>query len=338
MKYIVCETPHQLMLKEKEVPRPAAREVLLRMTKVGICGTDLHAYRGNQPFFTYPRILGHELAGEVVEKGDDVEDFKTGDKVTIMPYVSCGSCIACRNGKTNCCSQLTVLGVHTDGGLQEYFTVSASLLHPANELPEEHAALIEPLAIGAHAVRRAALRPDEFAVVVGAGPIGIGLMRFAQLKGAKVIAIDINRDRLQYCKDTLKTADYIVQATPDAPMEVKKITGNDLAAAVFDATGYKQALESGVEYLAHGGRYVLVGLLKGDLTFHHPYLHAREASILCSRNATERDFETVMTTLKNGDFPADRYVTHRIAFEDLIDTFESLLQPETGVIKAMVQL
>lgn len=311
---------------------------MLRMTRIGICGTDLHAYRGNQPFFTYPRILGHELAGQVVENGAGVSGFTPGERVAIMPYVSCGTCIACRNGKTNCCTQLAVLGVHTDGGMQEYFPVPANLLIPANDLAEEHIAIIEPLAIGAHAVRRASIQTGEYTVVVGAGPIGIGLMRFAQLRGAKVIAIDINPERLQYCKEVLKVADFIVPGDANAVQQVKSITNGEMATAVFDATGYKQALDGGVQYLAHGGRYVLVGLLKGDLNFYHPYIHAREASILCSRNATLQDFDIVMTALRNGHFPAAQYITHRVGFEDLIPTFESYLKPETGVIKAMVEL
>lgn len=336
MKYIVCEEPYRFAAREKDPPRPAAGEVLLKMKKVGICGTDLHAYRGNQPFFTYPRILGHELAAEVVENGDGVDRFAIGDQVAIMPYVSCGTCIACRNGKTNCCTQLAVLGVHTDGGMQEYFSLPANLLIPANDIAEEHIAIIEPLAIGAHAVRRADVQKGEFVVVVGAGPIGIGLMRFARLRGANVIAIDINEERLQYCKDTLDAADFTVQAGPDAVQKVREITAGDLATAVFDATGAKKALESGVEYLAHGGRYTLVGLLKGELSFYHPYIHAREAAVLCSRNATFEDFETVMAALRKEQFPADHYITHRVHFTELIATFESYLQPETGVIKAMV--
>lgn len=336
MKYIVCEEPYRFASKEKDPPRPAPGEVLLKIKKVGICGTDLHAYRGNQPFFTYPRILGHELAAEVMEKGEGVAGPQIRDRVAVMPYVSCGTCIACRHGKTNCCTQLAVLGVHTDGGMQEYFTIAADLLIPANDIPEEHIAVIEPLAIGAHAVRRADVLAGEHVVVVGAGPIGIGLMRFARLRGARVIAIDINTERLQYCKDILHAADFIVQAGQNAIQQVREITTGDLATAVFDATGAKRALDSGVEYLAHGGRYTLVGLLKGDLSFYHPYIHAREAAILCSRNATLEDFETVMTALRNNQFPAAHYITHRVHFTELIPTFESYLQPETGVIKAMV--
>lgn len=336
MKYIVCEKPYQFALKEKDVPQAVTGEVLLKMTKVGICGTDLHAYQGNQPFFSYPRIFGHELAAEVVENRAEGNTFKSGDKVAIMPYISCGSCVACRNGKTNCCIQLAVLGVHTDGGMQEYFNLPINLLLPANDIPEEHIAIVEPLAIGAHAVRRADVQNGEYAVVVGAGPIGLGLMRFAQLRGAKVIALDINPERLRYCRETLKVADYTVQVGSEAVKKVQDITNGEMATAVFDATGNKRALESGVEYLAYGGRYTLVGLLKGDLSFYHPYIHAREATLLCSRNAALEDFDTVMAALRKKQFPADRYVTHRVDFEELIPVFEDYLKPETGVVKAMV--
>ncbi|MEM1123240.1 MAG: alcohol dehydrogenase catalytic domain-containing protein, partial [Bacteroidota bacterium] len=195
MKYIVCEKPGQFILKEKEMPQRKAGEAILKIKQVGICGTDLHAYGGNQAFFTYPRILGHELAAEVAEIGDNKQGLSVGDKVIIMPYVSCGKCIACRNGKPNCCTNIRVLGVHSDGGMQEYFAVPTNILIPAGNLSLSEIALVEPLAIGAHAIRRANVQRGENIVVVGCGPIGIGLMKLAQMDGARVIALDVNEDR-----------------------------------------------------------------------------------------------------------------------------------------------
>ncbi len=335
MKYIVCETPGKFLLKEKEAPVQAKGEALLRIKKVGICGTDLHAYSGNQAFFTYPRILGHELASEVVAVDTNDKGIKVGYKVVVMPYVSCNNCIACRNGKTNCCTNIQVLGVHTDGGMQELITVPIDLLIPSQDLSDDEMAIVEPLAIGAHAIRRAQLQPNETIVVVGCGPIGIGIMKLAQIKGAKVIAIDMNQQRLDYAKKKIGV-DHIVNGGEDAVEQISKITNGDMATAVFDATGHKGALESGPNYMSHGGRYILVGLSKGELTFSHPAIHAKETTIMCSRNATLEDFEHVISVLEDGKFPTDSFITHNVNFDQMISNFDSWLDPSNGVIKATV--
>lgn len=335
MKYIVCEKPGEFILKEKDAPIREKGEALLKVTKVGICGTDLHAFAGNQAFFTYPRILGHELATVIEEIDDNELGLKPGDNVVVMPYLSCGTCVACTKGKANCCTSLKVLGVHTDGGMQEYITVPNDILIPAKNLTDNQMALVEPLAIGAHAVRRAEIKTGETVVVVGCGPIGLGLMKFAQIKGAIVIALDVNQQRLDYAKDVLGV-DHIVLAGSDAVQNISDITDGDMAATVFDATGHRGALEAGVDYMSHGGRYVLVGLSKGELTFTHPKLHAKEASILCSRNATVKDLEHVISVLEKGSFPVESFITHTVDYTEMIENFKSWLDPATGVIKATV--
>jgi len=335
MDYIICERPGEFVLKKKEAPKKGVREALLKVKKVGICGTDLHAYTGNQAFFTYPRILGHELAVQVVEIDENVQGIQPGDKVVVMPYISCKKCIACRHGKFNCCTNMQVLGIHTDGGMQEYITVPIELLIPAQNLSDEQLAIVEPLAIGAHAIRRSRLKVGETIVVVGCGPIGIGIMKLAQLEGARVIAIDLNQQRLDYAKENLGL-DHVVLGGSDAINNVAKITDGDMATVVFDATGHKGALESGIGYMAHGGTYVLVGLSKGDLTFHHPSIHAKETTLLCSRNATLEDFEHVIAVLEKGGFPIESFITHNVDYSEMITHFDGWLEPENGVIKAMV--
>ncbi len=333
MKYIVCEEPGKFLLKEKEAPVRKEKEALLKIKKVGICGTDLHAYSGNQAFFTYPRILGHELASEIVEIGENERGLKAGDNVVVMPYVSCGKCIACRNGKTNCCTNISVLGVHSDGGMQEYITVRQDLLLPANELSDDQMAIVEPLAIGAHAIRRANVKKGETIVIVGCGPIGIGMVKLAQIAGATVIVLDVNDDRLKYTKEEIG-ADYVINVNDNPIEKIEKITNGDMATAVFDATGFKGALEVGIDYMSHGGRYVLVGLSKGDLTFTHPKIHAKESTIMCSRNATTEDFEHVINVLNK--FPTNSFITHNVSFTEMITHFDSWTKPATGVIKATV--
>ncbi len=333
MKYIVCEEPGKFILKERETPVPKSNEALLKIKKVGICGTDLHAYSGNQAFFSYPRILGHELAAEVIEIGKNPRGIKTGDRVVVLPYMSCGECFACLSGKTNCCSHIRVLGVHSDGGMQEYITLREDLLLPANGLSYNQIAIVEPLAIGAHAIQRAQVKKGEVVVVVGCGPIGIGIIKLAKIAGAEIIALDVNEDRLVYAKNVIGS-DHVIHVLQDVVAKIREITNGNMAHVVFDATGNKKALESGPDYMAHGGRYVLVGLSKGELTFSHPKIHAKEATILCSRNATLKDFEHVMCIISQ--FPTHSFITHTVHFSEMIENFDRWTKPETGVLKAMV--
>ncbi|MEA1786175.1 zinc-binding alcohol dehydrogenase family protein [Arenibacter sp. GZD96] len=335
MKYIVCEKPGRFLMKEKNKPERNPGEALLRIKKVGVCGTDLHAYSGNQAFFTYPRILGHELAAEVVAIDENQQGIQVGNKVAIMPYVSCGVCVACRQGKTNCCVNMQVLGVHTDGGMQEQISVPIDLLLPAQHLRLEEIALVEPLAIAAHALARAQLKAGETIAVIGCGPIGIGIIKLAQIAGAHVIVVDVNKQRLQYVQDYFDAAHCIV-ADEKTKVTISDITKGNLCNVVFDATGHKGALEAGINYMAHGGRYVLVGLSKGELTFLHPAIHAKETTLLCSRNATITDFKYVMEILEKGLFPTSSFITHTVDAAQMISHFDGWLDPSNGVIKAMV--
>ena len=335
MKYIVCEKPGKFALLEKEEPVRKKDEALLKVKKVGVCGTDLHAYSGNQAFFTYPRVLGHELACVVEQIDDNPKGIGVGDPVVIMPYVSCGKCIACRRGKTNCCSNIKVLGVHTDGGMQEKITVPNKLLLLAKGLSEGEMAIVEPLAIGAHALRRAGISENDVVVVMGCGPIGIGIMKLAQIQGAKVVAIDLDDGRLNYVKDKIGV-DVTFLASDNVEEKIKEITQGDMADVVFDATGNKRALEVGPNYMAHGGKYVLVGLSKGELVFSHPKIHAKETTLMCSRNATLEDFELVMDVLKQKKFPTDSFITNTVGFEEMTTYFDSWLDPANGVIKATI--
>ena len=335
MKYIVCNEPGSFSLLEKDKPKRKQGEALVKITRVGICGTDLHAYQGNQPFFSYPRILGHELAAEIIEIDSNEHNLKSGDPVIIMPYVTCGGCIACRKGKSNCCINMNVLGVHSDGGMQEYYSLPIELLIPAGKLSPNEIALVEPLAIGAHCIRKAEIEKNETVLVIGCGPIGLGIIRQAQLAGGNVIVMDVNDARLEFVKEKLNIKHTInVRSNPlEALLKVNK---NELPTIVIDATGNKKALETGVHYMAHGGKYVLVGLYKGDLSFNHPFIHSHEITLLSSRNATLEDMYRVKEIIENGNFPVDDYITHEVPFANMISNFDSWILPETGVIKAMV--
>ncbi len=337
MKAITCIQPGTLAKLQKEAPVMKPGHAIIKIKRIGICGTDLHAYEGTQPFFSYPRILGHELAADLLD-ADGADGFVPGEALTFIPYFNCHTCIACRSGKPNCCSHIQVCGVHIDGGMVEYLSVPSDKLVKGAGLGYDELALAEPLAIGAHGIRRAGVQPGEFVLVVGAGPIGLGTMEFARIAGAQVIALDINDGRLQFCRDSLQVLHTINGASDDVTKRLLEITNGDMPTVVIDATGSQKAINNALQYLANGGRYVLIGLQKEPISFSHPEFHKRETTLMSSRNATRADFEHVINAMKQGWVQPSTYITHRVSFDDLTDVFESWLHPATGVIKAMVEM
>ncbi len=319
------------------MPGSRSGHVLLKIRNIGICGTDLHAFEGTQPYFEYPRVLGHELSAEIAE-ANGTPGFRRGDQVTVLPYLSCGHCIACRNGKPNCCATIRVCGVHIDGGMAEYFSVpTGSLVHGAG-LPLEHLAVVEPLAIGAHGIRRAGIRAGETVLVTGAGPIGIAAMEFARLAGAHVIAMDTNPQRLAVCREKKYAAFTVNPKDGNAREQVREITHGDMATLVVDATGNQAAINNGIEYLAHGGRYVLIGLQKDNLIFSHPEFHKRESTLMSSRNATRQDFEYVIDCISQGLIRPAAYISGTIPFNEVAEAFPRLLQPSGNIIKMVIEM
>src|SRR5450432_599761 len=293
MRALVCIKPGELEYKEMDAQLAGPGQAIIKIRRIGICGTDLHAFEGTQPFFEYPRILGHELAGDLVD-ADNAPGFVPGEAVTILPYFNCGECIACRNGKPNCCQKLKVCGVHVDGAMVDYLSVPSSSLVHGGGLSYDELALVEPLAIGAHAVRRAGVKEGEFVLVVGAGPIGLGVMESARIAGAQVIAMDTNKGRLNFCRDELNLLHTLLAGPVENNLsEIRKFTLGEMPTVVIDATGSRQAINDAFQYLAHGARYVLVGLQKGEITLSHPEFHKREATLMSSRNATREDFAGV---------------------------------------------
>ncbi len=335
MKSLVCEKPGILRMAQKPMPVRKPDEVLIRIRRVGICGTDMHIFQGSQPFLEYPRVMGHELAGEVVE-APPASRLAVGDVIYVMPYMSCGTCVACKKGKTNCCAKMQVLGVHRDGGLTEYLSIPAQFAFKTEGISLDDAAMIEFLAIGAHAVRRAAIEPGQKTLVVGAGPIGMATALFARLRGAQVCVLDTRADRLQFCRDALHVA-KTVEVGPDDKEQLAEFTHQDFFDAVFDATGNAQAMKRGFEFVAHGGSYILVSIVRDEISFSDPEFHKRETTLLGSRNATIEDFEAVLTAMRAGLVPTKLLNTHRSTLDDLAATFPQWLQPSAGVIKAIVE-
>ncbi|OCT12595.1 alcohol dehydrogenase [Paenibacillus pectinilyticus] len=337
MKAIICEEVERFTIVDLPDLQSKPAEAIVRIRRIGICGTDYHAFKGNQPFFSYPRVLGHELAGIIEQIGENDAGLREGDQVSIMPYLHCGICIACRNGKTNCCTDMKVLGVHVDGGMCEKISIPVSHLLKTDGLTLDQTAVLEPLAIGAHAVRRSGLCSEEFVLVIGGGPIGLGVMIFAQVAGARVIAMDINDERLAFARAWAGVS-HTVNALENPLEQLRDITGGELPTVVLDATGNVRSMTDAFGFTSHGGTLVYVGLVKSDIAFHDPEFHKRELTLMGSRNATKEDFLHVLETVRSGKIDVERYITHRSSFQEMPDHFESWLKPESRVIKAMIEL
>jgi len=338
MRTVILHEPGDLREIERDAPvTPAAGMALVRVRRVGVCGTDFHAWRGRQPFFTYPRVLGHELAGEVVSLGADVSGVSVGDRCAIEPYMNCGACASCRRGRGNCCEQLQVLGVHTDGGMCEWLQVPARKLHTSTRLDLDSLALVETLSIGAHAVRRAAPAPGDAVLVVGAGPIGLGVAAFARAAGAEVAVMDVNEERLAFCRSQVGVTRTLQPAGEDTPSAVRDVLGQP-PFLVFDATGHQGSMQQSFLLPVHGGTLVFVGLVQADITFWDPDFHRRELALLASRNALPADFAHVLATLEHARLDVSAWVTHRAALAEVPARFHEWTTPEAGVIKAIIEV
>jgi 2-desacetyl-2-hydroxyethyl bacteriochlorophyllide A dehydrogenase len=336
MEVIVLEQPGQLRLLDQEEPgAPGPGEALIRIKQVGVCGTDLHAYQGNQPFFSYPRILGHELGVEVVAVGENERGLASGTRCAVEPYFACGQCPACLRGKPNCCLKIQVLGVHIDGGMREFACLPTRYLHPSSILSYEQLALVEPLAIGAHAVSRAQLQEGECVLVVGAGPIGLAVTQFALLAGAQVMVLDVSEQRLRFCQQIWPQV-ICLDGRGDPQAALQTLVGADLPTAVFDATGNPHSMQASFSYAGHGGRLIFVGLFQGEITFNDPDFHRRELTLLSSRNATAADFQRILAALEAGQIDLISWITHRATVETMIEQFPSWFERESGIIKAVI--
>jgi len=334
MRAVICAEPGRLERTERPLPEAPEGWVAVDIRHVGVCGTDFHIFEGTHPYLAYPRVMGHELSGTVAAASPSGR-LRAGEPVIINPYIACGTCIACRKGKPNCCVAIKVLGVHTDGGMCERIVMPEENLYPAGDLPLRDAAMVEFLAIGAHAVRRSEARKGDRALVVGAGPIGLGTALFARLAGAEVTLMDISEDRLGKAADTFGFR-AAIRAGEGAREAARRATDGDFYDLVFDATGNARAMEAGIDFVAHGGALVLVSIIKDRIGFDDPELHKREMKIVSSRNALKADFETVVAAMKAGEVPVDAINTHRASLDDLPEAMPAWLADGRGLIKAVL--
>ncbi|PJG85197.1 zinc-binding alcohol dehydrogenase family protein [Conservatibacter flavescens] len=332
MKVLICNAPYSFSYQGMPEPVVGDDDVLIKVTAVGICGTDIHAYAGNQPFFEYPRVLGHEVSGRITSIGSQVKNYQVGQRVALVPYLSCGQCEACKSGKTNCCETLSVLGVHQDGGFAEFLAVPESnVLSVADSVDDISAALIEPFAISAHAVRRAQIQANDDVLVVGAGPIGLGAAAIALADGANVVVADTSMERRQHIEKRLNlpTVDPLNQ-------NIEDFFHGRLPLVVIDATGNQKAMSNAVNFIRHGGRIVFVGLFKGNLEINDPDFHKKETTMLGSRNATYEDFAKVQRLMAEGKLSAEMMLTHQFHFDELAEVYEEKIIRNTALLKSVI--
>ncbi len=342
MKAIQLEQPRSF--RTIDIPDPSSPgigEALVRVHRVGICGTDIGGYLGKMPFFSYPRIPGHELGVEILEIGEGVSHMAKGDHCAVEPYINCQNCSSCQRGYTNCCENHQTLGVHCDGGLRPVFLVPARKLHRSQRLNFDQLALVETLAIGCHAIHRGNPTPSESVLVIGAGPIGLSVVEFAKLSGANTIVMDINASRLNFCKRSLGIQHTILISADGPDLDRLRSCTKDgsLPEVVIDATGNNNSMSRALDYCGFAGRVVYVGITQQHLSFPHaPVMHRKELTLMASRNALSSDFSRIISLIEKGQINTDHWITHRTPFENLVEIFPSYTLPETGVIKAIVEI
>ena len=340
MRTIRLLKPKQFEQQEIAEPAaPGAGEALVRVHHLGICGSDFSGYLGKMPFFSYPRIPGHELGVEVLAVGPGVTEVRVGDHCSVEPYINCQNCTACKRGRGNCCENLQVLGVHTDGGLRPRVVLPARKLHPGNGLSLEQLALVETLAIGCHAVDRSAARPDDFALIVGAGPIGLAVLEFVKLAGMRHAMLDVREDRLRFAQERMGAANTVLGTGSPADEEaLKALNSGSLPTLVFDATGHPAAMRRSLDLVGFTGKLIYVGIVPDEIAVPDPLFHRREMTLLATRNALPADFPRIIDWIRQGRINTDPWISHRVGFDQVIAEFDRLSRPETGVIKAMIDL
>jgi len=332
---LVCSRPGELGLTRRPIPKAGAGDALVRPRRIGVCGTDFHIFEGKHPYLQYPRVMGHELCVEVVETPAD-SGFAAGELCIVNPYLSCGRCAACRSGKPNCCVEIAVLGVHRDGGMAEMMSLPAGNLLRAGGLTPDQCAAVEFLAIGAHAVRRGAVAPGDRALVVGAGPIGLGVAIFARLAGATVAIYD--RDLARSRTAAQVAGAETLQASSDESAAALEFTKGDGFDVVFDATGNARSMEAGFDFVAHGGCYVFVSVVRETIAFADADFHRKEMTLLATRNATREDFDQVMAAIVGGAVPVERLITHRTSLAGALEDIPRWAAARSGLIKAIIEI
>ncbi len=337
MKAYAIKEPGKIIEKETGEPVLKSNEVLIEIVYLGLCGSDLSAYRGQMPLFSYPRIPGHEISGRVVDKGAYVPDlFTVGDKVTVLPYTSCGVCPACRNGRENTCEFNETLGVQRDGALTPYIAVPYEKVFSSKILSLKELVLTEPMSVGYHGANRGRISETDTVAIIGCGTIGMGALCAAVRKGAEVIAIDINDIKLKKAQQF--GAGYVINsAKEDVRERILKLTNKEGVSVAIEAVGHPEAFELAIELVAFSGRVVSIGYSKKDVEFNTRLIVRKELDVLGSRNAL-RVFPAVIGMLEKREMPYTEMITKVFPFGESADAFEYWDKNSGTVSKILIEM
>lgn len=332
MKSIYLKTPGEIGIKEALEPIRKQNEALIKVKSIGICGSDIGAYRGTNPLISYPRIIGHEIAGEVLEIGENSNDIKIGDRVIIDPYIYCGDCYPCSLGRTNCCEDLKVLGVHIDGGMTELFSHPIELLHKVpDNIPWEQVPAAEPLTIALHAIHRLSVKEGEHVAIIGAGPIGILVALVALAYNATPILIDIVDERLKFANG-LGIKNTVNPIKEDAVKIIKEITNGRMAEAVIEASGSNIAIRNSIDYVAYAGRVAFTGWPKEDTMLPTGLFTKKEIDIRGSRTSAG-EFEEALKLISEGTIDVTPIISKVVNLEQIPDAIKELSENPEKYLK-----
>jgi 2-desacetyl-2-hydroxyethyl bacteriochlorophyllide A dehydrogenase len=336
MKAVQVRKAHELIIQNVEKPQIInGKDVLVKVKRVGICGSDMHIYHGTNPLATLPRVVGHEVAGEVMEVGQDVTDIKVGDHVVVEPISYCGECYACRKGRQNVCDQLSVFGVHEDGGMREWFVLPEKQLHVVDSsLPWEEIVLAEPYTIGAQAAWRGEVESGDTVLIQGAGPIGICILKMVKLLGASVMITDLSEERLAFAKEN--GADVIVNAgNEDVRQRVQEWTNGEGANVVIDAVCLPMTFELSFDVVSAAGRIVVLGFDERTSAIPQLPITKKEITVVGSRLQTNQ-FPRVVQLLNEGKLRHNGLITHTFSLEDVQEAFNFVENHPEQVRKAII--
>ncbi len=335
LRCVVLKSAREMVLEDRPLPvGPTKGWALIKVKAVGICGSDIHAYRGTQPFQTYPRIPGHEMSGVLARP---TSQLREGQLVTVEPLLRCGECYPCRQGRYNCCVDLKVMGVHADGAMCEYVRVPEQLVFPVSEkIPPDQAALCEPVGVACQAIRRARVTSGDTVLVIGAGPIGLLVMQVARARGAKVFASDIDPDRLRLAK-RLGAGVAIDPGEEDLSDAVKGLTDGDGPSVVIEAVGSETTIDQAVQVVSAAGRVVLVGLFGETMPFKPIALIRKELDLLGSRNSSGM-FPEAIRLIAAGQVGVADLITHRFSLEESPEMFRGIDEGRIRPVKAVLMV
>jgi len=326
-------------VREIEAPHPSSGEVLLEVSKVGFCGGDLNGFKGLFPLQEYPNILGHEVGATLIGKGSEVPDtLQIGTKVTLYPYLACGTCVACRKGRPNACKTNKTMGVRRPGAMTRFITAPWQDVFPSQKLSLSELALVEPLTVGFHAVSRGRVSTVDRVAVMGCGIVGLGAVASSVNKGASVIAIDLDDSKLDIAKK-IGVAHTINPGKEDVHARLQEFTNGDGPDVIIEAVGSPQTYRSAVEEVAFLGRVVCIGYAKAPVEFNTSLFVQKEIEILGSRNCVGKtDFPEVIAYLEAGKFPVSDVISKIIPIEAAPETMDAWAKNPQGIIKIMLNL